>query len=64
MKNQELIDFRKKEKLTQEEMAKELDISYAMYQALEYGLRSPSMKTLNKFKVKFPKANLEKIFLN
>lgn len=64
MQRDELINFRKKEKFTQYEMAEILGISYSMYQALEYGFRAPSLKTLNKFKNKFPKANVEKIFLN
>ena len=64
MPREELINFRKKEKLTQNEMSQILEISHAMYQALEYGLRNPSLTTLNKFKQKFPKANIDKIFLS
>lgn len=64
MQRDKLIKFRKKEKLTQNKMADILGISYTMYQSLEYGLRNPSIKTLNKFKVKFPQANITDIFLS
>lgn len=63
MAREELINFRKKQKLTQKETAKILGISFAMYQAIEYELRNPSLKTLSKLKKVFPKANIDEIFL-
>ena len=64
MKNEELINFRKKKKLTQKKMAEKLEISFGMYQALEYGLRNPSVKVLNSFIEKFPDAKVLKFFVN
>ena len=64
MKRIELIEFRKKKKLTQKQMAENLEISFNMYQALEYGLRNPSVKLLNTFASKYPNVNVLKFFTN
>lgn len=64
MIREELVKIREKEKITQKEMAEKIGISFNMYQALEYGLRNPSLKTMNKLKQAFPRSNIDKIFLN
>lgn len=64
MERENLIKFRKKIKKTQLEMAKMLEITLSFYSKIELGLRNPSLKTLNKFKQKFPQANISDIFLN
>lgn len=64
MAREKLIAFREKHKLTQKELAEKLNISFAMYQAIEYGYRNPSLDTLNKFKAAFPKMNITDIFLD
>lgn len=58
----ELLRLRKKENMNQKEMANALDISFSMYQALEYGYRKPSVETLEKIKSKFPSFDVNKIF--
>lgn len=64
MAREKLVAFREKHKLTQKELAEKLGISFAMYQAIEYGYRNPSLETLNKFKTTFPKMNIADIFLD
>lgn len=63
MKREELQKFRVKNKLTQEQMANKLDITFSHYKAIEYFQRNPSFELLKKFKMVFPKANVDKIFL-
>lgn len=50
--------------LTQEKMARELDVTVSHYKAVEYGLRNPSFEFLERLKIKFPKCNIDKIFLS
>ena len=64
MKREELQKFRKRNKLTQEQMAKELNVTFSHYRAIEYGQRNPSFELLKKFKFKFPKTSVDKIFFN
>lgn len=63
MKRTKLIEFRKENKLTQEGMARKLDITLAHYQAVEYGYRNPSLELLQNIKDKFPRFSVDKIFL-
>lgn len=49
----ELIDYRKAIGKTQREMAELLNISYSMYQKLEYGIVKPSIETMKKFRETF-----------
>ncbi len=49
--------------MTQQEMADKLELSLIQYQFIELGKRNPSFKVLLLFKKLFPKANIEKIFL-
>lgn len=63
MKRIELQNFRKKNKLTQEQMASKLKITFAHYKAIEYNQRNPSFDLLKRFKFEFPKASIDKIFL-
>ena len=62
-RREKLQEFRKKYKLTQEQMARKLDITIAHYKAIEYGDRSPSLKLFKKMKEVFPKFSVDKIFL-
>ena len=64
MKRIELQNFRIKNKLTQEQMANKLDITFAHYKAIEYCQRNPSFELLKRFKIEFPRANVDKIFLS
>lgn len=63
MRREELINFRKKEKQTQEGMAKAWGISLSFYKQIECGLKNPSIQKILDFKKAFPKANADKIFL-
>ena len=63
MKRDNLQKFRTDNKLTQERMAGELNVTVSHYKAIEYGIRNPSFEFLERFKIKFPKASIDKIFL-
>lgn len=63
MKRDNLQKFRTDNKLTQERMAGELNVTVSHYKAIEYGIRNPSFEFLERFKIKFPKASVDKIFL-
>lgn len=62
MKRENLQKFRKNESLTQEQMARELNVTVAHYKAVEYGIRNPSFEFMERLKMKFPKASIDKIF--
>ena len=62
MKRENLQIFRKQNALTQEGMAKELNVTVAHYKAVEYGIRNPSFEFMERLKIKFPKASIDKIF--
>lgn len=62
MKREKLQLFRKANNLTQEQMAKELNITVAHYKAVEYGIRNPSFEFMERLKIRFPKSNIDKIF--
>lgn len=64
MKRIKLQEFRQNQKLTQEQMANKLDVTVSHYKALEYGIRNPSFELMEKIKIVFPKANIDKIFLS
>lgn len=64
MKRERLQKFRQSKHLTQEQMASQLDITFSHYKAIEYKQRNPSFELLERFKTKFPKANIDKIFLS
>ncbi len=64
MERKKLIEFRKKKKKTQLEMARILDITLSFYSKIELGLKNPSLKTIKKFKTAFPSADINNIFLN
>lgn len=63
MKQNKLIYFRESLEKTQEEMAKTWGISISHYKKIEYGLKNPSLEKIKLFKVKFPTANTDEIFL-
>ena len=60
--NKDLIEFRKRKKLSSIEMAKKIGISNSYYQKIEYGDRSPSFNFLKKFKSVFPDVNTDSLF--
>lgn len=62
MKREKLQLFRKANNLTQEQMAKELNVTVAHYKAVEYGIRNPSFEFMERLKIRFPKSNIDKIF--
>lgn len=64
MKREKLQEFRQKHKLTQEQMAKQLEITVSHYKAIEYGQRNPSFELMERLKSCFPKMNIDKIFLS
>lgn len=64
MKRERLKDFREKQHLTQENMAKTLEITVAHYKSIEYGYRNPSFELLKKMKDIFPRLSVDKIFLS
>jgi DNA-binding XRE family transcriptional regulator len=64
MKREKLQEFRQKHKLTQEQMAKQLEITVSHYKAIEYGQRNPSFELMERLKDCFPKMNIDKIFLS
>lgn len=64
MKREELQKFRIKNKLTQEQMSNRLNITFSHYKSIEYLQRNPSFELLKKFKIEFPKADIDKIFLS
>ncbi len=64
MKREKLQSFRQSKNLTQEQMAKELNITVSHYKAIEYGQRNPSFELMERIKNIFPKANIDKIFLS
>ena len=62
MKREKLQTFRKNEGLTQEQMARELNVTVAHYKAVEYGIRNPSFEFMDRLKIKFPKCSIDTIF--
>jgi putative transcriptional regulator len=64
MENKKLITFRQEKKLSLIEIANKIGISKSYYEKIEYGDRTPSYNFLNKFKLAFPDASVEDIFLN
>lgn len=63
-RNYNLLNFRKSLNKTKEQFADELEISTSFYEKIEGGQRNPSYNFLKKFKYKFPRANIEKIFFD
>jgi putative transcriptional regulator len=62
MKRENLQIFRKENELTQEQMARELNVTVAHYKAIEYGIRNPSFEFMERLKIRFPKCSIDKIF--
>ncbi len=50
----ELRKFREKLGKTQEEMAKDFEISKSFYEKLEYGSKKPGRELIEKIKKKYP----------
>lgn len=64
MRNENLISFRKEKKLSVASMAEAIGISESYYEKIEHMRRSPSYNFLVKFKMAFPEADTEHIFLS
>ena len=62
MKRENLQNFRKENNLTQEQMARKLNVTVAHYKAVEYGIRNPSFEFMERLKIRFPKCSIDKIF--
>lgn len=54
MKNNDLITIRKQNRYTQKAMAEMLNISYSLYQKMEYGLRKINYSVVEKVSELFP----------
>ena len=63
MQNVVLIEFREKLNLSLQEMADKIGVSKSYYEKIEYGDRTPSFNFISKFKLAFPKENIEDFFL-
>ena len=64
MERTKLKDFRISLDKSQNEMAKIWGITLSFYSKIESGIKNPSIKTIKKFKKKFPTANADEIFLS
>lgn len=57
-----LSDYRKSLKLTQQEMAERIGVSYSHYSKIEAGIRNPSYNFLVSIKNEFPQLNIDDTF--
>lgn len=64
MAREKLKEYRLSIKKTQEEMANIWGVTISFYKQIECGAKNPSIQKLKEFKNKFPKANIDKIFLS
>lgn len=64
MPNNKLKQYRVSVKETQEEMAKKWDISLSFLKKIESGEKNPSIKKMKDFKVAYPTADINEIFLS
>lgn len=58
-----LKQIRTNENLTSKEMAEKIGISESLYQKLEYGVRTPSIRVIQKLKKTYPSLDTN-IFFN
>ncbi|GAA0115689.1 helix-turn-helix transcriptional regulator [Clostridium senegalense] len=59
-----LVNFRVKQKLTQQEMSKKIGTTLTFYSKVELGERNPSYNFIVKLKKEFPNANVDSIFFD
>lgn len=59
-----LLMFRRKQALTQKEMAKKIGVSDSYYGMIETEVRSPSYNFIKKFMAAFPDSDIVNIFLH
>ena len=59
---EKLRTFRKEKGLTQDEMAKKLDITLSMYEKVECGRAGASAAFMRRLKAAFPDANIDLLF--
>lgn len=64
MTREKLKDYRVSIEKTQEEMAKIWGITTSFYKQIECGAKNPSIKKIRDFKIAFPTANTDEIFLS
>ena len=64
MQREKLIEYRKANNKTQEEMAKKWGITLSFYKQIEAGLKNPSLNNIKKFKRAYPNADINVIFLS
>lgn len=63
MAREKLKEYRNLIGKTQEEMADIWGITTSFYKQIECGVKNPSLKKVKEFKVLFPTANTDEIFL-
>ena len=63
MARDKLQEYRNSIGKTQEEMAEIWGITLSFYKQIECGAKNPSLKKIKEFKVLFPTANTDEIFL-
>lgn len=64
MARDKLREYRLSINKTQEEMAKMWGITLSFYKQIECGAKNPSIEKMKDFKISFPTANTDKIFLS
>lgn len=64
MPSNKLKEYRLSIKETQEEMAKKWSISLSFLKKIESGEKNPSIKKIKMFKMLYPTADINKIFLS
>ena len=61
---EKLREFRKEKGLSQEKMAKTLDITLSMYEKVESGRTGASAAFMRRLKTAFPEVNIDLIFFD
>lgn len=64
MAREKLREYRISINKTQEEMAKIWGITLSFYKQIECGAKNPSIQKIKEFKIKFPTADTDEIFLS
>lgn len=62
--NSGLVEFRVKNELTQQEMARKIGVTSTFYTKIEQGMRNPSYNFLSKFKKAFKNVDIDEIFFS
>lgn len=59
-----LKEFRKKNELSQKEMARRIKVSVSYYSKIESGYQNPSYDFMMKLKTRFPDVNIDEVFFD